>query len=175
MSPFLQQYSTDKGLFCQSYSFSNGHIWIWELDHKETWAPKNWWFWTAVLKTFESPLNWKGSKQSTLKEISPEYSSEGLLLKPEAPILWPHDVKNWLIRKDFYLGKDWRQEEKGTTQDEMVVWHHWFNGQEFKQALGVGDGQGGLVCCSPWGHKESTTTEWLRTAQHENGHYLPKQ
>ena len=81
----------------------------------------------------------------------------------EIPILWPPNVKNWLIRKDPDVGKDWRQEEKGMTEDEMVGWHHWLNGHEFQQALGVGDGQGSLECCSPWGCKESDTTEtkWL--------------
>ena len=79
----------------------------------------------------------------------------------EAIILWPPDAKNWLIRKDLDAGKDWRQEEKETTKDEMVGWHHWLDGHEFEQALGVGDGQGSLACCSPWGHKESDMTEWL--------------
>ena len=79
----------------------------------------------------------------------------------ETPILWPPDKKNWLIWKDPDAGKDWRQEEKGMTEDEMVGWHHWLNGHEFEWTPGVGDGQGGLVCCSPRGHKESDTTEWL--------------
>ena len=79
----------------------------------------------------------------------------------EAPILWPPDVKNWLIRKDPNAGKDWRQEEKGTTEDEKVEWHHQLNGHEFEQAPGAGDGQGSLACCSPWSCKESDTTEWL--------------
>ena len=79
----------------------------------------------------------------------------------EAPILWRPDVKNSLIGKDPDAGKDWRQEEKGRTEDEMVGWHHWLNGYEFKQAPGVGDGQGSLACCSPYGHKESDMTERL--------------
>ena len=79
----------------------------------------------------------------------------------EAPILWPPDVKNWLVVKDPDAGKDWRQEEKGMTEDEMVGWHHWLDGHELEQALGVGDGQGSLVCCSPWGRKELDTTERL--------------
>ena len=79
----------------------------------------------------------------------------------ETPILWPSDLKNWLIWKDPNAGKDWKQEEKGMTEDEMVGSHHWLNGHEFEQALGVGDGQGSLVCCSPWGQKESDTTEQL--------------
>ena len=79
----------------------------------------------------------------------------------EASILWPHDMKNWLIRKDPNGGKDWSQEEKGTTENEMVQWHHQLDGREFEQAPGVGDGQGSLTCCSPWGQKESDMTEWL--------------
>ena len=79
----------------------------------------------------------------------------------EAPIRWPPDAKNWLIGKDPDAGKDWRQEKKGTTKDEMVEWHHWLDGHEFEQAPGIGDGQGSLACCSPWGRKELDTTEWL--------------
>ena len=79
----------------------------------------------------------------------------------EAPVLWPPDAKNWFIGKGPDAGEDWRQEEKGTTDDEMVGWHHWLDGQEFEQALGVGDGQGSLMCSSPWGHKESDMTERL--------------
>ena len=79
----------------------------------------------------------------------------------ETPILWPPDAENWLIRKDPDAGKHWRQEEKGTTEDEMVEWHHWLNGHEFEQTPGVGNGQGGLACCSPWGCKELDTSEWL--------------
>ena len=83
-------------------------------------------------------------------------------VEAETPILWPPDAKNWLIWKDPDAGKDWRWDKKGTTEDEMVGWHHWLNGHEFGETLGVGDGQGGLGCCSPWGHKESVTTEWLK-------------
>ena len=97
--------------------------------------------------------------QSILKEISPEYSLEGLMLK--LLILWPPDSKNWLLGKDPDAGKDWRQEKKGTTEDEMVGWHHWLHGYEFEQVSGVGDWQVNLVCCSPWGCKELDRTEWL--------------
>ena len=83
----------------------------------------------------------------------------------EAPMLWPPDAKSGLIRKDCDSGKDWRQEEKGTTEDEMVGWHRWLNGHKFEQAPGVGNGQGGLGVCSPWGHKESDTTEQLNNGQ----------
>ena len=92
--------------------------------------------------------------------MSPEYSLEGTDSEAEAPILWPPDVKNWLIGEDYDAGKDWRQ-EKGMTEDEMVGWHHRLNRHEFEQALGVGDGQGSLMSCNPWGHKELDTTEWL--------------
>ena len=107
------------------------------------------------------PWTSRRSNQSILKEISPEYSLGGLIMKLKTLIFWPPDVNSWLIWKDPDAGKDWRWEEKGTAEDEMVGWHHWLNGHEFEQAPGVGDGQGSLVCCSPWGHKESDTTEWL--------------
>ena len=145
-----------------SYGFSSSHIWMWELDYKESWALKNWCFWTVVLeKTLESPLDWKKIKPVHPKEKQPWISSGRTDAEAETPILWPPDAKNWLIWKDPDAGKDWRQEEKGTTEDELVGWHHWHDGHEFEQAPGVGDGQGGLACCSPWSHKELDTTEQL--------------
>ena len=105
------------------------------------------------------------SNQSILKEISPEYTGR---TGAEASILWPCDGKNWLIGKDPDSGKNWRQEEKGTTEDEMVGWHHWLNWHEFQQAPGVGDGQGSLACCSPWGCKELDTTEQLNWTEGKN-------
>ena len=152
----------NKGPSSQGYGFSSGHVWMRELDYKETWAPKNWCFWTVVLeKTLESLLNCK-----EIQPVHPKGNRSWLFTgrtdaEAETPILWPSDAKNWLNGKDPDAGKDWRQEEKGTIEDEMVGWHHWLDGHEFEQALGVGDGQGGLACCSPWGHKESDTTEWL--------------
>ena len=113
--------------------------------------------WRRLLRV---PWTARRSNQSILKEISPGCSFEGLMLKLK-PILWPHDAKNWLIGKDPDAGKDWRREEKGMTEDEMAGWHHRLNEHEFEQALGVGDGQGGLACCSPWGCKESDVTERL--------------
>ena len=112
-----------------------------------------------------------------LQEIQPVHSKgdQSLIfigrtdVEAETPILWPPDAKNWLIGKDPNAGKDWRQEEKGTTEDEMVGWHHWLNGHEFEQVSGVGDGQGSLTCCSPWGHKESDMTERLNPT---DGAYL---
>ena len=124
--------------------------------YKGSWAPKNWCFWTVVLeKTLESPLDWK-----EIQPVNPK-GNETLILsgrtdaEAETPILWPPDAKNWLTGKDPNAGKYWRQEENGMTEDEMVKWHHQFNRHEFEQALGVGDGQGSLVCCGTWGHKES--------------------
>ena len=118
------------------------HVWMWELDYKESWAQKNWCFWTVVLeKTLESPSDCKEiqpvSPKKKKKKISPEYSLEGLFFEAETPILWPPDVKNWLIWKDPDAGKDWRQEEKMMTEDEMVGWHHRLDGHEFGRAPGV--------------------------------------
>ena len=135
---------------------------MWELDYKESWAPKNWHFWTAVLeKTLESPLDWK-----EIKPVHPKGSKSWIFIgrtdaEAETPILWPHDAKNWLNGKDPDAWKDWRQEEKRMTEDEMVGWHQQLNEHEFEEAPGVGDGQGSLACCSPWDRKESDTTERL--------------
>ena len=145
-----------------SYGFSNSHVWMWELDHKESWVPKNWCFWTVVLeKTLQSPLD--------SKEIQPVHRKGDQSwvfigrtdVEAETPILWPPHAKSRLIWKDPNAGKDWRQEEKGSTEDQMVGWHHRLDGHEFEQAPGVGDGQGGLECCCLWGHKESDMTEQL--------------
>ena len=151
-------YFANKGPSSQSYGFPSSHVWMWGLDYKESWAPKNWCFWTVVLeKTLESPLDCK-----EIQPVHPKGDQSCICTgrtDAEAPILWPPDSKNWLIGKDPNAGKDWRWEEKGTTKDEMVGWHHQLDGHEFEQAPGVGDGQGSLVCCSLWGHKESDTTE----------------
>ena len=126
------------------------------------------WCWRRLLRV---PWTAGRSNQSILKEISPEYFIERTDAETEAPILWPLNVKNWLIGKGPDAGKDWRQEEKGTTEDEMVWWHHQVNRPEFEQALGVGDGQGSLVCCSPWGHSRTWLSHWteLRTVNHLRG------
>ena len=134
---------------------------MWELDYKESWVPKNWCFWTVVLeKHLRVPWTARRSNQSILKEISPRCSLEGLMLKLKLQ-LWPPDEKIWLIWKDPDAGKDWGQEEKGMTKDEMVGWQHWLDVHGFGWTLGVGDGQGGLACCSSWGCKESDMTERL--------------
>ena len=157
-----RHYFANKGSFSQSYGFSSSHFWIWELDYKESWAPKNWCFWTVVLeKTLESPLDCK-----EIQPVHPKGNQSWIFVGrtdvvAETPILWPPDGKNWLIGKDPDAGKDWRQKEKRTTEYEMVGWHHWLDGHESEQALGVGDGQGSLECCRPWGRKESDTTEQL--------------
>ena len=152
-----RHYFADKGLSSQSYWFSSSHVWMWELDHKESWALKIWCYLTMVLdKTFESLLDCK------IKPVNRNGNESWIFIgwtdaDAEAPILWPSDAKNWLNWEDPYVGKDWRQ-EKGTTEDEMVGWHHWLNGHEFEQAPGDGDGQGSLVGCSPWSRKESDTS-----------------
>ena len=144
------------------YGFSCGHVWMWELDCEEGWAPKNWCFWTVVLEqTLESPLD--------CKEIQPVHSEGDWPLdffgrndaKAEIPVLWPIHVKSWLTGKDSDAGRDWGQEEKGMTEDEMAGWSHWLNGHESEWTQGDGDGQGGLACCDSWGRKESDMTERL--------------
>ena len=147
---------------------------MWDLDHKESWVLKNGCFWTVVLeKTLESPLdcreiqpvNPKGNQRVGHHWVTKGNKSWIFIRRTDAvaetPMLWPPDAKNWLIRKDLVAWKDWRQEEKGMTEDEMVGWHHQLDGQESEQAPGVGDGQRSLVRCSPWVYKESYTTEWL--------------
>ena len=155
-------YFANGGLSNQSFGFSNSHIWMWELDYKESWAQKNWCFWTALLdKTLESPLDCKD-----IKPVNPKGNQSWIFIgrtdaEAETPLLWPPHAKNWLFGKNPDDGKDWGQKEKGTIEAEMVGRHHWLTGHEFEQDPGVGDGQGSLVCCSPWGHKESDTTERL--------------
>ena len=141
----------NKGPSSQSYGFSNSRVWMWELDHKESWVLNNWCFWTVVLeKTLESPLVFK-----EIKPVNPKANQSWIFIgktdaEAETSILWPLDAKNWLTGKDPDAGKDWRQEEKGAAEDEMVGWHHQLDGHEFKQASGVGDGQGGLACWHDW-------------------------
>ena len=134
---------------------------MWGLNHKEGWMTKNWYFWTAVLeKTWDS--------LGLIKLVHPKGNRSWIFIRrtgaeAEAPILWPIDGKIWLIRKDPDVGKDLRQKEKGVTEEEMALWHHWLNGHEFEHWPGDGQGQGSLVCCSPWDRKESGTTEWLNS------------
>ena len=151
-----RHYFVNKGPSGQGYGFSSRNVWMWELDYKENWALKNWCFWTVVLeKTLESPLDCK-----EIQPVHPKGDQSWVFtgrtdVEAETPILWPPHAKSWLIGKDPDAGEDWGQEEKGTTENKMVGWHHQLNGH------GFGDGQGGLVCCGSWGHKESDTTERL--------------
>ena len=143
-------YFANKGPSSQGCGFSSSHVWMWELEYKENWALKNWCIWTVVLeKTPESPLDFK--------EIQPVHSKGNQSwifigrtdAKAETPVLWPPHAKSWVIGKDSDAGRDWGQEEKGTTEDEMAGWHHRLDAHEFGWTPGVGDGQGRLACCSP--------------------------
>ena len=135
-----------------------------ELDYKEDWVPKNWCFQTVVLqKTLESPLDCKEIKLVNPKGNQPWIFIGRTDAEAEAPILWPHDAKSPLTGKDPDAEKDWGQGEKGAREGEMVGWHHRLNGHKFEQTPGDGEGQGSLVCCSSWGHKESDTTEQLNS------------
>ena len=131
---------TKKGPSSQGYGFSSSHVWIWKLDYKESWALKNWCFWTVVLEnTLESPFD---SKE--IQPVHPKGNQSWIFIgwtdaEAETPIFWLPGAKNWLIGKDPDSGKDWRWEEKGTTEDEMAGWHHWLNGHEFEQAPGNGE------------------------------------
>ena len=131
-------------------------------DCEESWAPKNWCFWTVVLeKTLESPLDCK-EIQTVHSEGDQPWDFFGRNdAEAETPVLWPPHAKSWLIGKDSEAGRDWGQEQKGMTEDEMAGWHHWLNGHLSEWTPGVGDGQGGLACCDSWGRKESDTTEQL--------------
>ena len=149
--------------------FSSSHLWMWELDCEESWALKNWHLWTVVLeKTLESPLYCK-----EIQPVHPKGNQSWTLIgrtdaEAETP-LWPPDARNWLIWIDSDAGKDWKWEEKGTTEDEMVGRHHRLNGHQFGWTLEVDDGQGGLACCGSWGHKESDTTKWLNWTESDIG------
>ena len=163
----------NKGPSSQSYGFSSSHVWVWELDCEESWVPKKWCFWTVVLeKTLESPLD---SKE--IQPVHPKGDQSWVFIgrtdaEAETPILWPPHAKSWLIGKDSDPGRDWGQEEKGMTEDEMAGWHHWLDGRESEWTLGVGDGQGGVACCDSWGRKESDTTEWLNWTDNNNNKKL---
>ena len=136
-----RHYFANKIPSSESYGFSSHNVWMWELDYKESWASKNWCFWTVVLeKTLESPLECK-----EIKPVNPKDNQSSVFIgrtdaEAEAPILWPPDAKDWLTGKDPDAIKDWGQEEKGMTEDEMFGWHHQLDGHEFEQVLGVGDG-----------------------------------
>ena len=159
-----RHYFANKGPSSQGYGFSSGHVWMWELDCKDSWV-QNWCFWTVVLeKTLESPLDSK-----VIQPVHPKGNQSWTFIgrtdaEAVTAILWPPDAKNWLIWKDPDVRKDWRQEKKGTTEDEMVGCITDSMDMSLSK-LGVGDGQGGLVCCSAWGRKESDTTEQLNLTE----------
>ena len=144
----------NKGLYSQNYGFSSSHIWMWELNHKG-WAQRNWCFGTAMLeKTLGSPLDCE-----EIQPVNPKGNQPWVFLgrtdgEAEAPILWLPDAKSQLFGKDSDAGKDWGQKEKGMKEDESADWHHWLNGRESEWTPGVGDGQGGLACYSPWARRE---------------------
>ena len=155
-------YFAKKGPSSQGYSFSSGHVWMWELDYKESWVLKNWSFWTVVPeKTLESPLDCKEIQPVHPKGNQSLVFIGGTDVEAETPILSPSNTNSWLIWKDADAGIDWGQEKKGMTADKMVRWHYWLDGHEFGWTLGLCEGQGSLVCCGSWGRKESDMTERL--------------
>ena len=151
-------YSANKSLYSQSYGFSSSHVWIGlkKAEHRRI-ESFELWCWRRLLRV---PWTAGRSSQSILRDQSWVFIGR-TDVEAETPVLWPPDAKSWLIGKDPDVGKDWGQEEKGMTEDEMVGWHHQLTGHEFGWTPGVGDGQGGLACCGSWGHKESDTIEWL--------------
>ena len=157
-----RHYFANKGPSSQGYGFSCGHIQMRELDCEESWARKNWCFWTVVLeKTLESPLDCK-----EIQPVHPKGDQSWVFpgrtdAEAETPVLWPPHAKSSLIGKDPDAGRDCGQEEKGMTEDEMARWHHRLDAHEFGWSPGVGDGQVGLACCDSWGRKESDMTERL--------------
>ena len=153
-----QRHHFIRGPYSQSYGFSSSQVQMWELNHKEGWVLKNWCFRVVVLeKTLESLLDCK-----EIKPVNPKGNQSWLFAgktdaEAEAPIFCPPDVKNWLLRKDPDAGRDWRQEEKGTTEDKMVGWHHQLDGPQFEQASGDDEGQGSLERCCPWDSPDNNT------------------
>ena len=164
-----RHYFSNKGPSHQGYAFSSGHVWMWDLDCEESWALKNLCFWTVVLeKTLESPLDCK-----EIQPVHPKGDQSWVFFgrtdaEAETPVLWRPHAKCWLLGKEPDAGGDWGQEEKGTTEDEMVGWHCQLDEHEFEWTLRVGDGQGGLVCWDSWGHKELDTTEQLNWTETSN-------
>ena len=156
-----RHYFANKGPSSQRYGFSNGHVWMWELDYKESWAPKKRFFWTMVLeKTLESPLDCK-----EIQPVHPKGDQSWVFIgrtdvEAETPIIWPPHAKSWLIGKDSDAGRDWGQEEKWMTKDEMAGWHHGLDGRKSKWTPGDGDGQGGLACCDSWG-RQRVGHDWV--------------
>ena len=141
---------------------------MWKLDCEESWAPKNWCFWTVVLERLLSSLDNK-----EIQPVNPKGNQSWIFIgrtdtEAETPVFWPPDVKNWVIGEEPEAEIDWRWKEKGMKENEMVGWHHRLNGHEFEQTSGVGEGQGSLLCCSSWGWEESDMTEWLNWTEPPN-------
>ena len=159
-----RHYFANKGPSSQNYGFSSSHVCMWELDHKESWVLKNWCFRIVVLEKIpESPVDCK-----EIQPVHPKGNESWIFTgrtdaEAEVPILWPLDAKNWFLGKDPSAGKDWKKEEKGTTENGMVGWHHQLDRYAFVYALGVGDGQGSLVCYSPCQVARSQTqlSDWI--------------
>ena len=170
-----RHYFANIGPSSQSYDFSSSHVQMWELNYKESWMQNNWCFWSVVLeKTLESPLDWK-----EIQPVHPKGIQSWIFIgrtdgEAETPILWPPDAKNWLLGKVPDAGQDWRREEKGMTDDEMVGWHHQLKEHEFEQTPRLGEGQGSLACCGPWGCKELDKTEWTTIAARKYFYVLSK-
>ena len=164
-----RHYFANKGPSSQGYGFSSSHVWRWELNYKESWAPKNWCFWTVVMeKTLESPLDCK-----EIQAVQPKGNQSWIFIgrtdaEAETPILLLPDAKNWLIWKDPVAGEDWRQEEKGRTEDEVIGWYHWLNGHEFEQALGVSDGQGGRAAVHGVTKSQTRLSNWTELKQQQH-------
>ena len=166
----VMKYRIHPALSLEEYLLSIQIQQIWELDSREGKAPKNWHFQTVLLeKTPENPLDFRESKPINLKWNQPWILLGRTDTEAEALIRWPPDRNSWLIRKDPDAGKDWGQEEKGVTEDEMVGWHHWFIEYDLEQTLGDGEGQRGLVCCSQWVAKSQT---WLGNWKYLNSNFF---
>ena len=160
----VRHYSANEGPYSQGHGLPSGHIWLWELDHKEGRTLKNWCLRTVVLeKTFESLLDSKEIKPVNIKGDQPWIFTGGTDAEAEVPVFWSSDANRWLIGKVPNAGKDWGQKEKRASEDEMAGLHHWSNEHELGQTPGDGEGQGGLACCSPWGRKESDMTGQLNS------------
>ena len=159
----------NKGPSSQSYGFSSSHVWMWELDHKEGWVPKNWCSWTMMLvKNLESPLDYKETKPVNPKGNQPWIFIGRTDAEAEAPVLWPPDTKSQLIGKDPDAGKDWKQ-KKTVAENEMVGWYHQLNGYEFEQTPGDSEEQRSLACGSPWDCEELDMTGWLNNSSNKLG------
>ena len=155
-----RHYFANKGLSSQSYGFSSSHVWMWKLDSKESWALKNWCFWTVEEDYWES-LGLQGhqtSQPSRKSVLNIHWKHWCWSWNSNTLAIWFEELTHW---KNLDARKDWRQEEKGMTEDEMAGWNHPLDGHEFGWTPGVGDGQVGLACWDSWDHKESDTTEWL--------------